>query len=143
MRVRVRVAAVAAERRRTPHLLSRTLSSSCMPDPQGGKYVGFGSAGSAPPRPPQNGGIDQVTNLLSTGWNQLSTAAGVCLLSHPAGVPTAWAFPDAGACLWSVGTQQRAADCCPAACCSYHACLRARWPRHSPSEQVALLTSAR
>ena len=43
---------------------------------QGGKYVGFGSAGSAPPRPPQNGGIDQVTTMLSTGWNQLSTAAG-------------------------------------------------------------------
>ena len=48
---------------------------------QGGKYVGFGSAGSAPPRPPQNGGIDQVTTMLSTGWNQLSTAAGACLLA--------------------------------------------------------------
>ena len=43
---------------------------------QGGKYVGFGSAGSAPPRPPQGATIDQVTNMLSTGWNQLSSVAG-------------------------------------------------------------------
>ena len=34
---------------------------------QGGKYVGFGSAGSAPPRPPQNGGIDQVTTHAVNG----------------------------------------------------------------------------
>ena len=44
---------------------------------QGGKYVGFGSGGSAPPRPSSSSqGVDQVTTLLSTGWNQLSTVAG-------------------------------------------------------------------
>ena len=43
---------------------------------QGGKYVGFGSAGSAPPRPAQGTSIDQVTSMLSSGWSQLSSVAG-------------------------------------------------------------------
>ena len=56
-----------------------------LPPSQGGKYVGFGSGGSAPPRPPaNNASIDQVTTMLSSGWSQLSTVAGelrgACLL---------------------------------------------------------------
>ena len=48
-----------------------------LPPSQGGKYVGFGSGGSAPPRPnSSNASIDQVTHMLSSGWSQLSTVAG-------------------------------------------------------------------
>lgn len=48
-----------------------------LPPSQGGKYVGFGSGGGAPPRPANNNAsIDQVTTMLSSGWNQLSTVAG-------------------------------------------------------------------
>ena len=58
-----------------------------LPPNQGGKYVGFGSGGSAPPRPPaNNASIDQVTTMLSSGWSQLSTVAG----GHLAYAPAEW-----------------------------------------------------
>ena len=47
-----------------------------LPPNQGGKYVGFGSGGSAPPRPVSGPGLDQVTGALASGWTQLSSAAG-------------------------------------------------------------------
>lgn len=55
---------------------------------QGGKYVGFGSGGSLPPRPASAGGasMEQVTGILSSGWTQLSTVAGkpsFCRPLHP------------------------------------------------------------
>ena len=43
---------------------------------QGGKYVGFGSGGSAPARPASGAGFDQVSGALASGWTQLSSAAG-------------------------------------------------------------------
>eukprot|EP00208_Stichococcus_sp_RCC1054_P001386 CAMPEP_0206139796 /NCGR_PEP_ID=MMETSP1473-20131121/7313_1 /ASSEMBLY_ACC=CAM_ASM_001109 /TAXON_ID=1461547 /ORGANISM="Stichococcus sp, Strain RCC1054" /LENGTH=393 /DNA_ID=CAMNT_0053533703 /DNA_START=327 /DNA_END=1508 /DNA_ORIENTATION=- len=47
-----------------------------LPPNQGGKYVGFGSGGSAPPRPASGAGLDQVTGALASGWTQLSSVAG-------------------------------------------------------------------
>lgn len=45
---------------------------------QGGKYVGFGSGGSVPPRPASASGpsMEHVSGILSSGWTQLSSAAG-------------------------------------------------------------------
>lgn len=52
-----------------------------LPPNQGGKYVGFGSGGSAPPlrRGHGGGGLDDVSVALSKGFSHLSTAAGELL----------------------------------------------------------------
>ncbi|CAL8466152.1 g5688 [Coccomyxa elongata] len=47
-----------------------------LPPSQGGKYVGFGSGGSAPPPRRGNGSLDDVSLVLSKGFSQLTTAAG-------------------------------------------------------------------
>jgi len=60
---------------------------------QGGKFVGFGSSpGPAPRRGGGGGGgggsgLDDVTSVLSKGFSQLSTVAGVhaCLPEPPSG----------------------------------------------------------
>ena len=71
-----------------------------LPPNQGGKYVGFGSGGSAPPRPPaNNASIDQVTTMLSSGWSQLSTVAGGRLACMPAE--------------WPPGSESEASGRCP------------------------------
>lgn len=48
-----------------------------LPPSQGGKYVGFGSGGSAPPPRRANGSLDDVSLVLSKGFSQLTTAAGM------------------------------------------------------------------
>ena len=55
-----------------------------LPPNQGGKYVGFGSGGSAlPPRRGHGGGgLDDVSLALSKGFSHLSTAAGEPALPH-------------------------------------------------------------
>ena len=74
--------------------------SDALPPSQGGKYVGFGSAGPAPARKQGANGayLDDVGGYLSKGFTQLSTAAGrnsrgtvvcgICIscLNHPGSI---------------------------------------------------------
>lgn len=47
-----------------------------LPPSQGGKYVGFGSSPSMPSKKSSTAGnVDGVTQMLSTGWSQLSSVA--------------------------------------------------------------------
>ncbi|GMH33147.1 hypothetical protein BSKO_00981 [Bryopsis sp. KO-2023] len=54
---------------------------------EGGKFVGFGSA--PPPRAqPRNTGVDDVTSMLSKGWNNFSQIAGVAAVQATSSIKT-------------------------------------------------------